>query len=233
MITIRNADDRGRTGFTWLDSRHTFSFGEYHDPEHVSFGHLRVINDDRIAPGAGFPTHPHADMEIVTYVIEGALEHKDSTGGGGVIRPGDVQRMSAGRGIRHSEFNHSETEPGRFLQIWLFPESRGVEPGYDQKSFADQRRNTLRLVAARDARDGALAIHQDVDIYATILDPGASVTHDLAPGRTAWLQLARGTLTLNGRTLNEGDGAAITDEPTLDIAATDTEAEFLLFDMSA
>jgi redox-sensitive bicupin YhaK (pirin superfamily) len=232
MITIRHAEDRGRTRIGWLDGRHTFSFGNYFDPDHVSFGHLRVINDDRVTPGAGFPTHPHADMEIVTYVIEGALEHKDSTGGGGVIRPGDVQRMSAGSGVTHSEFNHSKTEPVRLLQVWLFPEVKGIEPGYDQKSFADDRRNKLRLVASKGAKGGSLDIHQDADIYNSILDAGKTLTHDLAPGRQAWLQVARGSLTLNGGPLGEGDGAAITDETRLEIGAT-AEAEFLLFDMGS
>jgi len=233
MITIRQAEKRGRTAFDWLDSRHTFSFGGYRDPDAMGFGHLRVINDDRIAPGAGFPMHPHADMEIVTYVLEGALEHQDSTGGGGVIRPGDVQRMSAGSGIQHSEFNHSQTEPGHLLQIWLFPDREGLEPGYEQRSFGDERRNALRLVASKEARDGSLTIHQDVDILAGLLDPGRTVTHELADGRVAWLQVAKGAATVNGTALDEGDGAAIQAEGRLEIVAGGEGAELLLFDMGS
>ena len=212
MITVRNAEDRGRTSIGWLDGRHSFSFGAFNDVDWMGFGPLRVINDDRVAPGGGFPTHPHADMEIITYVIEGALEHKDSTGSGGVIRPGDLQHMSAGSGIHHSEFNHSQTEPVRLLQIWLFPDEKGLTPAHDQRSFGDERRHTLRLVASPTGREGSLKIHQDADLYASILDEGERVTHEMAPGRVGWLQVARGSVTLNGTDLHEGDGAAVTDE---------------------
>lgn len=231
MITIRKAEDRGRTSLAWLDGRHSFSFGAYNDVDAMGFGPMRVINDDRVAPGGGFPTHPHADMEIVTYVIEGALEHKDSTGSGGVIRPGDLQHMSAGSGIFHSEFNHSQTEPVHLLQIWLFPEEQGLTLSHDQRTFGDERRHTLRLVASRDGRESSLTIQQDANIYASILDEGERVSHELAPGRVGWFQVARGAVTLNGIDLREGDGAAITDETALDIQARH-ESEFLLFDMT-
>ena len=236
MITIRPAAERGHARFGWLDSRHSFSFGEYYDPAHMGFGALRVINDDRVAPGAGFPTHGHRDMEIVSYVLDGALEHRDSLGTGAVIRPGEVQRMTAGTGIRHSEYNHSRSAPVHFLQIWIMPERDGLTPGYEQKAFADaERRNALRLVAARDGRDGAITIHQDVDLYAGLLDPQQSTAFTLRKGRRAWLQLARGSVTLGGTnladvTLAEGDGAAITDVETITITGA-TPAEVLLFDL--
>jgi redox-sensitive bicupin YhaK (pirin superfamily) len=233
MLSIRKSQDRGRANFGWLDSRHTFSFGNYFDPEHMGFGPLRVINDDRVAPGGGFPTHPHSDMEIVSYVLEGGLEHKDSLGTGSVIRPGDVQRMSAGTGIRHSEFNASKTEPVHFLQIWILPEKQGIAPSYEQKAFGiEEKRNRLRLVGSRDGRDGSVTIHQSVDLYATLLGAGASVTHDLAPGRIAWIQVAQGEAKLNGQKLREGDGVAIEASGTLSFAGT-AEAEILLFDMAA
>ena len=233
MLTIRKSEDRGRANFGWLDSRHTFSFGNYHDDRHMGFGPLRVINDDRVAPGGGFPTHPHADMEIVTVVLEGELRHKDSLGNGSVIRPGDVQRMSAGTGIHHSEFNASEEKPVHLLQIWIIPEKRGLEPGYEQKTFAPSDRNgKLKLVGSRDGRDGAVTIHRDVDLFATLLEKGDRVTHKLREGRVAWLQVAKGAVTLNGKELNAGDGVAVEDGETLEFAAA-SNAEALLFDMAA
>ena len=231
MISVRRADDRGVAKRGWLDSRHTFSFGDYQDPDHMGFGTLRVINEDVIQPGKGFGTHGHQDMEIVTYILDGALEHKDSMGNGAVLRPGEVQRMSAGTGIEHSEFNPSPTDPVHLLQIWILPERNGLEPGYEQKSFPDdERRGTLRLVGARDGRHGAVTIHQDVDLYATILEDSAEVTHALRPGRKAWVQVARGTVGLNGQPLAQGDGAAVSDEATLTFTGT-PDAEVLLFDM--
>ena len=231
MISVRRADDRGVAKRGWLDSRHTFSFGGYQDPDHMGFGTLRVINEDVIQPGQGFGTHGHQDMEIVTYILDGALEHKDSIGNGSVLRPGEVQRMSAGTGIEHSEFNPSPTDPVHLLQIWIVPERKGLEPGYEQKSFPEPgRRGTLRLVGARDGRDGAVTIHQDVDLYATILEDGADVTHPLRPGRKAWVQVARGAVRLNGQPLSQGDGAAVSDEGTLTFTGT-PDAEVLLFDM--
>ncbi len=236
MITIRPAAERGHARFGWLDSRHSFSFGEYYDPVHMGFGPLRVINEDRVAPGAGFPTHGHRDMEIISYVLDGALEHRDSIGTGAVIRPGEVQRMSAGTGIRHSEYNHSRSAPVHFLQIWIMPEADGIAPGYEQKAFPEsERRNALRLVASRDGRDGAITIHQDVDLYAALLDPERSTTLTLRKGRKVWLQVARGSVTVDGTTvvpatLKEGDGAAISDVETLTITGVEP-AEILLFDM--
>jgi len=233
MLTLRKAEERGRANFGWLDSRHSFSFGHYQDPAHMGFGPLRVINDDRVAPGAGFPTHPHADMEIISYVLEGALAHKDSLGTGSVIRPGDVQRMSAGTGIRHSEFNASKSDPAHFLQIWILPERKGLKPGYEQKTFSDaEKRNKLRLVGSRDGRDGSVTIHRDVDLYASLLDDAQSVTHALKSGRLAWVQVARGTAKLNGEQLYPGDGVAIEERGTIDITGTSDEAEVLLFDMT-
>ncbi|HYD69953.1 pirin family protein [Azospirillum sp.] len=232
MITIRNRDERGAVNMGWLDSRHSFSFGHYHDPAHMGFRALRVINDDRVIPGAGFPTHGHADMEIVSYVLDGALEHKDSLGTGSVIRPGDVQRMSAGTGIRHSEYNASQEESVHFLQIWILPERPGLAPGYEQKAFADtEKHGRLRLVGSRDGRDGSVTIHQDVDLYATLLDGDESAAFDLRPGRHAWLQVARGQVRLNGLLLKEGDGAAVSDETTLTLDGG-IGAEVLLFDLA-
>jgi redox-sensitive bicupin YhaK (pirin superfamily) len=231
-LTLRKADERGRANFGWLDSHHTFSFGHYYDPAHMGFGPLRVINDDRVAPAGGFPTHPHADMEIISYVLEGGLEHKDSIGTGSVIRPGDVQRMSAGTGIRHSEFNASRTEPVHFLQIWIVPERRGLAPSYEQRTFApEEKRGRLRLVGSRDGRDGSVTIHRDVDLYATLLGRGESVSHDLAPGRIAWVQVAGGSATINGTALRAGDGVAIEEPGRLTLTGTD-EAEILVFDMA-
>src|SRR3954452_23136873 len=213
MITIRPSAERGITDFGWLDSKHSFSFGEYYDLDHMGFHSLRVINDDKVAPGGGFPTHPHRDMEIITWVLSGALEHKDSLGTGAVIRPGELQRMTAGTGILHSEFNASKTEPVHLLQIWIFPEKRGLTPGYDQKSFpAAERKGRLKLVASRDGRDGLVSFHQDASVYAAALAPDQKVTHTLVPGRAAWVQVATGSVKLNGITLKTGDGAAVEDE---------------------
>lgn len=232
MITVRHRDERGRVDMGWLDSRHSFSFGHYYDPAHMGFRALRVINDDRVIPGAGFPTHGHADMEIVSYVLDGALEHKDTLGTSSVIRPGEVQRMSAGSGIRHSEYNASKSEPVHFLQIWILPDEEGMVPGYEQKAFPDaDKQGRLRLVGSRDGRNGSVTIHQDVDLYATLLGDGGAVTHDLRPGRHAWVQVARGQARLNGVTLKEGDGAAVSDETRLTLDS-DSGAEVLLFDLA-
>jgi redox-sensitive bicupin YhaK (pirin superfamily) len=231
MITVRKSAERGHFKIDWLDSRHTFSFGEYYDPRFLGFSALRVINEDVVAPGAGFPTHPHRDMEIITYVLEGELEHRDSLGTGAVIRPGEVQRMSAGTGIRHSEFNPSEEKPTKLLQIWLLPDRKGVAPSYEQTAFPDEeRRGKLRLVASPDGREGSVTIHQDTRLYATLLAPGTNVKHTLADKRVAWVQVARGDITVNGVALQAGDGAAISKEAVLDIAAQ-KDAEVLLFDM--
>lgn len=232
-LTIRKAEERGRANFGWLDSKHSFSFGHYYDPEHMGHGPLRVINDDRVAPGGGFPPHPHSDMEIISYVLEGGLEHKDSLGTGSVIRPGDVQRMSAGTGIRHSEFNASKSEPVHFLQIWIIPEEQGLKPGYEQKTFpADEKRGRLRLIGSNDGRDGSVTIHQDVDLYATLLARGEEVSHEIASGRGGWVQVARGSVTLNGETLQEGDGVAVTASGMLRLQGV-ADAEVLLFDMGS
>ena len=232
MIKVRLAAERGAANFGWLDSRHTFSFGDYYDPEHMGFGPLRVINEDRVRPGAGFGTHGHQDMEIISYVLEGALEHKDSIGTGSVIRPGDVQIMSAGTGIRHSEFNHSVTEPVHFLQIWIVPNREGVAPRYDQRTFPDaDKRNRLRLVGSSDGRDGSIVIYQDVELFATLLDGGEHVTHAWRPGRKGWLQVARGTVVMNGHELDTGDGAALERESALTVIAKATGTEILVFDL--
>ena len=231
MITIRKAKERGHADHGWLDTYHTFSFADYWDPQHMSWGPLRVINEDRVAPGSGFPTHAHRDMEIITCVLEGALEHRDSLGTGSVIRPGEVQRMSAGTGVRHSEYNASKTDPVHLLQIWIEPAGTGIAPGYEQKTFADnERRGRLRLIAAPDGRDGAVTIHQDAAVYATTLARSERVDHALAPGRLAWLQVARGAVLLNGERLEQGDGAAIDHERTLTLEALEP-AEALLFDL--
>jgi quercetin 2,3-dioxygenase len=232
MITLRPSHERGHTTLHWLESAHTFSFNNYVDPRHMGFRQLRVINDDWVKPGAGFGTHSHRDMEIITYVLEGALEHRDSTGNGSVIRPGDVQRMSAGTGISHSEYNHSQTAPVHFLQIWILPERRGLEPSYEQRSFAPaELRGHWRLIAARDGRDGAVVVHQDVDVLVAQLEPGEQVTYRLQPGRHAWIQLASGGVTLNGVALKEGDGAAVSDIAEFTIVAGD-RSEVLLFDLA-
>ncbi|TAL00337.1 MAG: pirin family protein [Rhodospirillaceae bacterium] len=233
MITVRKSEDRGHFEIDWLDSRHSFSFGEYYDPRHLGFSMLRVINEDKIAPGGGFPTHPHQDMEIVTYVLEGELEHRDSLGTGSIIRPGEVQRMSAGTGIRHSEYNPSSEHAVRLLQIWLIPDKKGVAPSYEQKSFsANERQGRLRLVASSDGRDGSVSLHQDAKLYTTLLAAGERVTLPLDANRAAWVQVAKGTLSLNGATLSAGDGAAVTKEALLELAANDN-VEVLVFDLPA
>ncbi len=232
MLQVRRADDRGLASLGWLNSRHTFSFGHYYDARHMGFGALRVINEDRVQPGRGFDTHGHRDMEIISYVLDGALEHRDSMGNGSTIRPGDVQRMSAGTGVRHSEFNASSTDPVHFLQIWVLPEHEGIKPSYEQRSYPDaEKRGRLRLVASNDGRDGSVTVHQDVDLYATLLAPGDSVTHRLGAARQAWIQVARGAVRVNAQALHAGDGVAIagTDSITLE---GDEDAEALLFDMA-
>lgn len=232
MIAIRKSAARGHANHGWLDSYHTFSFANYYDPNYMSFRSLRVINEDIINPGKGFGTHGHRDMEIITYVLEGALEHKDSLGTGAVIKPGEVQRMSAGTGIQHSEFNHSQTDPVHLLQIWLLPDTNGLSPSYEQRDFpVAERHGNLRLVAARDARDGAVKINQDVDLYAAILDKNSQVSHVLDSNRHGWVQVARGSVLLNGLALEKGDGAAVSDESELVIEATE-DAEILLFDLA-
>src|SRR5262245_41217129 len=231
MIQLRKAAEWGHFDHGWLDTYHTFSFSDYYDPAHMGFRSLRVINDDRVAPGQGFGMHGHRDMEIVTIVLEGALEHRDSLGNGEVLRPGEVQRMSAGTGIRHSEFNPSATEPVHLYQIWLFPREKNLTPSYEQKALDPAgKRNRLQLVASPDARDGALKIHQDAELYQAELTPGASVTHRLRDGRAAWLQVLRGSASVNGQSLVAGDGASTEDESSLTITATDN-AEVLLFDL--
>ena len=232
MINIRKSGERGHANHGWLDTRFTFSFADYYDPKHVQFRTLRVMNDDRVAGGGGFPTHPHRDMEIVTYVLEGALAHKDSMGNGSTIRPGDVQYMSAGTGVAHSEFNASQSEPVHLYQIWMFPDKTGHKPAYDQKNFSeDEKRGKLRLVVSPDGRDGSVKIRQDNELYATVLDPGQSVKHDLKPERHAYVQVARGSVTLNGNALEVGDGAAISQEKALELTGV-KDAEVLLFDLA-
>ncbi|REJ95928.1 MAG: pirin family protein [Planctomycetota bacterium] len=232
MITVRPANQRGHADHGWLDTWHTFSFASYQDPQHTHFRSLRVMNEDTVQPGQGFGAHPHRDMEIVTYVLEGALEHKDSMGNGEVLRPGEFQRMSAGAGITHSEFNPSDSEPVHLYQIWFFPERKGIEPSYEQKRFAEEERhNRLRLVASRNAEDGSLLIHQDARIYLSSLDNGASVEFEIAPDRHAWLQVLRGSVALNGQDLQTSDGAAISQESKLAVSAN-TDAEIMLFDLA-
>ena len=232
MITFRDRSTRGQSRTGWLDSKHSFSFGDYYDPEHIGFRALRVINEDRIIPGAGFPRHGHRDMDILSYVLDGALQHKDSIGNGTVIRPGEIQRMSAGTGVEHSEFNASQSEPAHFLQIWIIPEKRGIKPSYEQKSVPlEERRGKLRLVAAPDAPEGAVTLHEDARVYVANLAAGERVSHDIAPGRGVWVQVARGIIGLNGTELREGDGAALEDEARAEIEA-DTDAEILLFDLA-
>ena len=236
MITVRPSGERGHANHGWLDTFHTFSFGDYHDPAHMGFRALRVINEDRVQPGRGFPTHPHADMEIVTYVLAGALAHKDSMGTGSTIRPGEVQRMSAGTGITHSEYNASQTEPVHLLQIWILPARRGLRPEYEQKAFPEaERRGRLRLIASEDGAEGSVTVHQDVRLYASTLASGEHVAHALAAGRSAWAQVARGGVRLNGTALAAGDGAAVSGESRLEIAANGaagTASEILLFDLA-
>jgi redox-sensitive bicupin YhaK (pirin superfamily) len=233
MITLRRASERGHADHGWLDSYHTFSFADYRDPKHMGFGPLRVINDDTVAGGGGFPPHPHRDMEIISYVIEGALEHQDNMGNGSVIKPGDVQRMSAGRGVVHSEFNASETDPVHFLQIWILPERGGLPSGYEQKFFGvEEKRGKLRLVASPDGADGSVRIQQDARLFATVLDGGAAVRHEIARGRKGWLHVVKGTAELNGQHLDAGDGVAIEGEEALSLSSNES-GEVLLFDMAA
>jgi quercetin 2,3-dioxygenase len=231
MIRFRDRMARGQSRTGWLDSRHTFSFADYHDRAQMGFRALRVINEDRVIPGAGFPPHAHRDMDIITYVLGGSLEHKDSIGNGTVIRPGEVQRMSAGTGIVHSEFNPSKTEPVHFLQIWIIPDHVGLAPSYEQRAVPiAERRGRLRLVAAPGGENGSVSVHQDVRLFVANLAAGERVSHPIEPGRGVWLQLARGVVALNGTEMREGDGAALENEPSLAVEA-DTDAEFLLFDL--
>ena len=233
MIIIRPAQERGQANFGWLDSKHTFSFGSYYDPSHMGFSNLRVINEDKVQPGQGFGTHSHKDMEIISYVLQGELEHKDSIGNGSVIRPGDVQRMSAGTGIAHSEFNASDTDPVHFLQIWIWPDQKGIKPSYEQKHFSlDEKQGRLRLVASPDGRDNSVTIHQDANLYVAVLNKGDRVNHSTNKNRSLWIQVARGSAKINGQTLQAGDGAAITQETDIALAATTDNTEILLFDLA-
>jgi len=232
MVTVRKASDRGRSQTDWLDSRHTFSFADYVDPSHMGFGPLRVINEDVVAPGRGFGRHPHRDMEILSYVLEGALQHADSMGTGSIIRPGDVQRMSAGTGVMHSERNHSPSEPVHFMQIWIEPDRRGLPPGYEQKRFDDRARNALRLIVSRDGRDGSVTVHQDASLYVGAFDPGATIKLGLTPGRRAWVQVLAGDVAVNGVSLARGDGGATEGETSLAIAGGREPSEVLVFDLA-
>jgi hypothetical protein len=234
MITIRRSGERGHLDHGWLDTRHTFSFAGYHDPDHMGFRSLRVVNEDRVEPGQGFDTHGHRDMEILTYVLAGELAHRDSTGAGGALRPGEVQRMSAGTGIRHSEFNNSATTPVHLLQIWLLPDRPGHPPSYEQRPFpAEERRGRLRLVASPDGAEGSTTIHQDARVYATLLPDGRAAALALGQGRHAWVQVARGAVEVNGARLEAGDGAAISGEPGLTLTGRGAdEAEVLVFDLA-
>src|SRR5215510_2773321 len=233
MIQIRRAKERGHANYGWLDTDYTFSFSDYFDPNFMVFRSLRVINEDRVKPGHGFPTHPHRDMEIITYVLEGELAHKDSMGTGSVIRPGEVQKMSAGTGIRHSEFNHSKTEPVHLLQIWILPQKEGLKPMYEQKLIpAAEKQGKLRLLASSKSGNGAVTLHQDAKLYVSELNGGQSVDYKLADGRYAWVQVARGKLSVNGKELEAGDGAAISQESLLQIAGVSDHSEVLLFDLA-
>jgi redox-sensitive bicupin YhaK (pirin superfamily) len=232
MINLRRANERGGGDFGWLNTRHTFSFSDYYDPRWMGFRSLRVINEDYVAPASGFPTHPHSDMEIITYVLEGKLEHKDSLGTGSVILPGDGQRMTAGRGIRHSEYNPSKSERVHLYQIWILPEKKSLEPSYEQKSFpTEEKQGKLRLIASPDAKDGSVKINQDARLYVSLLKPGEEVVHDFGKGRHGWLQVAKGGIAVNGQRLEQGDGAAVSDEPKLTIKGA-TDSEVLLFDLA-
>lgn len=231
MIELIPAESRGGADHGWLKAKHTFSFADYHDPARVSFGPLRVINEDRIAPGQGFGTHPHRDMEIVTYPISGAIEHKDSMGNGTVINAGEVQRMTAGSGVQHSEYNHSKTDELHLLQIWIFPEQSNLEPGYEQKMFSrEEKLNRLRLIASRDGRDGSVTVHQQVDLYAAVLDPGIELEHEIAAANKVFVQVVHGQLSVNGKGVSAGDGIQLDGENKLTLAAI-SEAEILVFDM--
>lgn len=232
MLTIRKSGERGHARHGWLDSRHTFSFADYYDPAHMGFRALRVINEDRVAPGEGFPPHAHRDMEIVSYVLEGALEHADSMGTGSVITPGDVQRMSAGTGVRHSEYNASKAEPVHFLQIWIQPDARGIPPSYEQKRFPpEEKQGRLRVVASPDGRDGSVKLHADASIHAGLFGAGETAELALAAARHAWVQVTRGKVRVNGRDLDTGDGASLSDEPVVRIEGVE-DAEVLVFDLA-
>jgi redox-sensitive bicupin YhaK (pirin superfamily) len=233
MITLRPSAERGHADYGWLNTHYTFSFADYQSPRHMGFRSLRVINEDWVQPGKGFGTHPHRDMEIITYVLEGALSHKDSMGTGSTMRPGDVQRMSAGTGVLHSEFNHSRTEPVHLLQIWILPNRYGVTPSYEQKTFTDQEKlNRLRLIASSGGEDRSVTIHQDAKVYAALLDKGKTVRHDLGAGRGAWVQVVKGEISVNGQTLTAGDGSAVEQEGKVEIAGGAPQSEVLLFDLA-
>jgi redox-sensitive bicupin YhaK (pirin superfamily) len=232
MISIRRSDERGGGDYGWLNTRHSFSFDQYYDPRYMGFRALRVINEDIVAPATGFPTHPHRDMEIITYILEGKLEHKDSLGTGSIILPGDGQRMSAGSGIRHSEFNPSKSDPVHLLQIWILPQAKGLQPSYEQKSFPEEeKRGKLRVIASPEGKNGSVTIHQDASLYVSLLSPGQQVRHEFTSGRHGWMQVAKGAVQVNGATLNQGDGAAISEEQKLDIKGTE-DAGILLFDLA-
>jgi redox-sensitive bicupin YhaK (pirin superfamily) len=232
MIHIRKAEERGHFDFGWLNTYHTFSFGDYYDPRFMGFRSLRVINEDRVHPGRGFPTHGHRDMEIITYVLEGALEHKDSMGTGEVIRPGEVQKMSAGTGVQHSEYNHSKSEPVHLLQIWIVPDETGIKPAYEQKRFdTEEKKNRLRLVASPEGGDDLITVHQDARLYAALIDPSHQIVHELELNRHVWVQVARGAIEVNGQLLEQGDGAAISEEKQLTITGREP-SEILLFDLA-
>jgi redox-sensitive bicupin YhaK (pirin superfamily) len=232
VITLRKSEERGHFDHGWLDTHHTFSFADYFDPQHMGFRTLRVINEDRVKPGEGFGTHPHRDMEIITYVMSGALEHKDSMGNGSIITPGEVQRMSAGTGVTHSEFNPSKKEPVHFLQIWILPDKTGLRPSYEQKTIPEEaKRGRLKLIASRDGRQGSVAIHQDASVYACFLSSGEDVAHKFGPSRHGWLQVVEGQVSLAGQVLHAGDGAALSGENQAKISARE-DAEFLLFDLN-
>lgn len=231
MIRIRKSDERGHANHGWLDSYHTFSFSGYYDPEHMGFGDLRVLNEDRVEGGQGFPAHPHQDMEIITYILEGALAHRDSMGNSSVIRAGEVQRMSAGTGVRHSEYNALTDRQTHFLQIWLYPARAGITPSYEQKAFsAEEKRNRLRLLVSPDGRDGSLHIHQDAFLYGSLLDTGRSVIHEFPKGRKGYVHIARGSVRIGGELLSAGDGMALEDAGPISLQA-ESEAEILLFDL--
>ncbi|HEY5883115.1 MAG TPA: pirin family protein [Pyrinomonadaceae bacterium] len=232
MITIRKSEERGHINHGWLNTYHTFSFDKYYDPRHMSFGSLRVINEDRVAPGHGFPRHSHRDMEIITYILEGGLAHQDSMGNGSVIKPGEVQRMTAGTGVAHSEANPSETEAVHLLQIWIMPNAQGLTPGYEQKTFSDEsKQGRLALIASQNGRDGSVTINQDANVYASKLNSSEHVTHETDPNRKIWVQVARGSVLVNEVDLQQGDGAALTDEASVQIQGREA-AEILLFDMA-
>ncbi len=232
MIIVRAKDERGVANFGWLDSRHTFSFGNYYDPQHMGFASLRVINEDKVLPAKGFGTHGHRDMEIISYVLSGELEHRDSMGNGSVIRPGDIQRMSAGTGVRHSEFNASDVNPVHFLQIWIMPEQRGLEPSYEEKNFSTIQPGALTLVGSSDGRENSVTIHQNVNLYLGSLEQSDRLTYQIDEDRAVWVQVTKGEVKLNERLLQAGDGAAIVDESKIAIAGNTSDSEILLFDMA-